>query len=93
MPEYRPLIVQSDGSIMLDVHAPAAEEARTRISVFAELEKSPEHVHTYRLSSLSLWNAASVGVDTRDVLDTLSALSRFPVPDTITRQANEAMSR
>ena len=58
----KPLIVQSDGSLLLDVHSPLFQEARARIALFSELEKSPEHIHTYRISSLSLWNAASAGI-------------------------------
>ena len=56
-----PLIVQGDRSLLLDVHAPLAEECRNALIPFAELEKSPEHLHTYRLTPLSLWNAASAG--------------------------------
>ena len=57
----KPLIIQGDRSILLDVHAPEATEARFALIPFAELEKSPEHLHTYRLTGLSLWNAASAG--------------------------------
>ena len=58
----KPLILQSDFSLLLDVHNPLFDEARGRLSAFAELEKSPEHIHTYRMSPLSLWNAASAGL-------------------------------
>jgi DNA excision repair protein ERCC-3 len=79
----RPLIVQSDGSLLIDVHNPGFEEAREAISPFAELEKSPEHIHTYRISPLSLWNAASAGIDAKEVLERLERWTRFPVPDNI----------
>ena len=56
-----PLIIQSDRTLLLDVHAPKAPECRAALIPFAELERSPEHLHTYRLTPLSLWNAASAG--------------------------------
>ena len=58
----RPLIAQSDQSLLLDAHDPAFDEARAELSAFATLEKSPEHFHSYRLDALSLWNAASAGL-------------------------------
>ncbi|MCX7655126.1 MAG: DEAD/DEAH box helicase [Treponemataceae bacterium] len=74
-----PLIVQSDGTILLDVHAEKAEEARAAILPFAELEKSPEHIHTYRITPLSLWNGASAGLSAQDVVATLQRYSRYPI--------------
>ena len=71
-----PLIVQGDRSILLDVHAPGAPEARNALLPFAELEKSPEHLHTYRLTPLSLWNAAGAGFSPQEVLAVLERLSR-----------------
>jgi DNA excision repair protein ERCC-3 len=62
-----PLIVQSDRTLLLDVHAERAEDARAAILPFAELEKSPEHIHTYRITPLSLWNAASAGFSPGDL--------------------------
>ena len=62
-----PLIVQSDRTLLLDVHAPRSEEARNAILPFAELEKSPEHIHTYRITPLSLWNAAGAGFAPKDI--------------------------
>ena len=56
--DQKPLLVQSDHSLLLEVHHPACEAARADIAPFTELEKSPEHIHTYRMSPLSLWNAA-----------------------------------
>ena len=59
---HNPLIVQSDHTLLLEVHNPLYEPARTAIGTFAELEKSPEHIHTYRITPLSLWNAAAAGL-------------------------------
>jgi len=78
-----PLLVQSDRSILLEVHHPAFEDARADIAPFTELEKSPEHIHTYRMSPLSLWNAASAGLTAADILGVLDARSRYPVPDNV----------
>ena len=78
-----PLIVQSDKTILLDVHAKNAEQARNGLVPFAELEKSPEHLHTYKLSPLSLWNAATAGVSAKQIIDVLQNFSRFPVPHSV----------
>ena len=78
-----PLIVQSDRTILLDVHAPLAEECRNALIPFAELERSPEHLHTYRLTPLSLWNAVSAGFTAEDAISTLTEYSRFPVPQPV----------
>ena len=75
-----PLIVQSDSTVLLDVHAPLADEARDAIMPFADLEKSPEHIHTYRINPLSLWNAAGAGLDAEAVTGALSAYSRYELP-------------
>ncbi|GAB6391355.1 MAG: DEAD/DEAH box helicase [Treponematales bacterium] len=88
-----PLIVQSDRTILLDVHAPGAEEARAAILPFAELEKSPEHIHTYRISPLSLWNAASAGYSPGAVAGALSRYSRYPVPGAIVSGFADVMAR
>lgn len=87
------LIVQGDQTILLDVHDPGAEEARGDIAAFAELEKSPEHFHTYRITPLSLWNAASAGFDAAAVVDALDRHSRFPVPPHVSRSITESLSR
>jgi len=68
MPNQEPMIVQGDLSVLLDVHAPRFEEAREALGTFALLEKSPEHLHTYRITPLSLWNAAAAGLGPGDVL-------------------------
>lgn len=88
-----PLIVQGDGSLLLDVHDPSFEAARGVISAFSELEKSPEHVHTYRISPLSLWNAAGSGWESDAVIDALNRWSRYPVPENITTQVEDIISR
>ncbi len=82
-PDQRPLIVQSDHSLLLEVHHPAFEEARGDIAPFTELEKSPEHIHTYRMTPLSLWNAASAGLEAPAILRLLDDRSRYPVPDNV----------
>ncbi|MDA8194358.1 MAG: DEAD/DEAH box helicase [Thermaerobacter sp.] len=78
--EPKPLIVQSDRTILLEVGTPAFEEARDALVGFAELVKSPEHVHTYRMTPLSLWNAAAAGLGPDDILSRLQAYSRYPIP-------------
>ncbi|MCL2441128.1 MAG: helicase-associated domain-containing protein [Treponema sp.] len=77
------LIVQSDRTLLLDVHCDTADEARQAVMPFAELEKSPEHIHTYRITPLSLWNAASAGLTPEDVVKTLKKYSRYEIPDGI----------
>ncbi|WP_028974327.1 DNA repair helicase XPB [Spirochaeta cellobiosiphila] len=91
--EYKPLIVQGDGSLLLDVHDPGFVEARSYISPFAELEKSPEHMHTYRITPLSLWNAASAGLSKDTILERLSSYSRYPVPSNIEYMISDLISR
>ncbi|MGI9256846.1 MAG: DNA repair helicase XPB [Salinispira sp.] len=88
-----PLIVHGDQSILLDIHTPLADQARKAIAPFAELEKSPEHIHTYRLSHLSLWNAAAAGYDTPHILSLLSEYSRYPLPSDMERKVAEIMGR
>lgn len=78
-----PLIVQGDRTILLDVHSPLADECRNAIIPFAELEKSPEHLHTYRITPLSLWNAASVNFSGEKVISVLNKYSRYPVPQPV----------
>jgi DNA excision repair protein ERCC-3 len=88
-----PLIVQSDRTLLLDVHAPLAEEARAAILPFAELEKSPEHIHTYRITPLSLWNAASAGFSPQDVTAAIREYSRYQVPSGVTESFADTMAR
>ena len=89
----KPLIVQSDRTLLLDVHAPGAEDARAAILPFAELEKSPEHIHTYRITPLSLWNAASAGLSSGDVIAALNTYSRYEVPGGISDGFADTMAR
>jgi DNA excision repair protein ERCC-3 len=91
--KYKPLIVQSDGSLLLDVHDPGFEEARAELSLFAELEKSPEHIHTYRMTPLSLWNAASAGVEAERIQQILQAYSRYPIPQNVIENIRETIHR
>ena len=88
-----PLIVQGDRSLLLDVHAPKADECRNALIPFAELEKSPEHLHTYKLSPLSLWNAASAGFTSQDAIDVLNKYARYDVPQSIVLWINEISGR
>jgi DNA excision repair protein ERCC-3 len=87
------LIVQSDRTLLLDVHCETAEAARQAVMPFAELEKSPEHIHTYRITPLSLWNAASAGLTPQDVVKTLREFSRYEIPAGITEGFSLTMSR
>ncbi|MDR2178267.1 MAG: DEAD/DEAH box helicase [Treponema sp.] len=89
----KPLIVQSDRTLLLDVHAAGAGEARAAIMPFAELEKSPEHIHTYRITPLSLWNAASAGFSPADIAAAISAYSRYEIPSGILESFTDTMSR
>ena len=88
-----PLIVQSDRAILLDVHAPLADECRNALIPFAELERSPEHLHTYRLTPLSLWNATSAGIKSDSILETLDAYSRYDVPQNVGAWIKEVAGR
>ncbi len=94
--EYRanaPLIVQGDKTVLLEVNHPLYEEARDHLARFAELEKSPEYIHTYRLSSLSLWNAAATGITANEILGGLNEYAKYPVPDNVVVEIREAISR
>ncbi|HPQ53052.1 MAG TPA: DEAD/DEAH box helicase [Spirochaetota bacterium] len=89
----KPVIVQSDNTLLLEVNNPDYEEARDAISHFAELEKSPEHIHTYRITPLSLWNAAAMGMNSRQIIESLSAHSRYEIPEIVITTVKEQMSR
>jgi DNA excision repair protein ERCC-3 len=88
-----PLIVQSDKTLLLEVDHDEAEPCRRAIAPFAELERSPEHVHTYRLTPLGLWNARAAGHDAEQVVDTLLTYSRYPVPHALLVDIAETMAR
>ena len=88
-----PLIVQSDRTLLLDVDHPDAAACRAQIAPFAELERSPEHVHTYRVTSLGLWNARAAGIDAETVVDALLRWSRYAVPQSLLLDVAEVMER
>ncbi|WP_297846420.1 DNA repair helicase XPB [uncultured Corynebacterium sp.] len=88
-----PLIVQSDKTVLLEVDHAQAAEARAALAPFAELERAPEHVHTYRITPLALWNARAAGHDAEQVVDVLETYSRFPVPQALLVDVAETMSR
>ena len=88
-----PLIVLSDRSLLLEVDHPLFQEARNAISRFAELEKCPEHIHTYRISPISLWNAASSGVTVKEILDTMERFGRYEIPQNIRVEVKDTVSR
>jgi DNA excision repair protein ERCC-3 len=87
------LIVQSDKTLLLEVDHDQADACRRAIAPFAELERSPEHVHTYRLTPLGLWNARAAGHDAEQVVDTLLTFSRYPVPHALLVDVAETMAR
>ncbi len=87
------IIVQSNLEILVEVHNPHYIEARDAIAPFTELVKSPEHLHTYRISHLSLWNAASTGLTAEDVLARLESQSKYPIPETVVTEVEDCMSR
>lgn len=88
-----PLIVQSDKTVLLEVDHEQAAEARLALAPFAELERAPEHIHTYRITPLALWNARAAGFDAEQVVDVLERYSRFPVPQALLIDVAETMSR
>lgn len=88
-----PLIIQSDKTVLLEVDHPDSTAARRAIAPFAELERAPEHVHTYRLTPLGLWNARAAGHDAEQVVDVLLRYSRYAVPHSLLVDVAETMSR
>jgi len=88
-----PAIVQADMTVLLEVDHPDYEPARDALAAFSELVKSPEHIHTYRITPLSLWNAAASGVTAEQVLDALEKYSRYDVPDLVRTEVVEYISR
>jgi len=87
------LIVQSDCSVLLEVHAPRADEARAALAPFAELVKSPEHVHTYRLTPLSIWNARATGLAAEQMVEALRKHARYVVPANVEQEILELAAR
>jgi DNA excision repair protein ERCC-3 len=88
-----PLVVQSDKTLLLEVDHPDADACRMAIAPFAELERAPEHIHTYRLTPLGLWNARAAGHDAEQVVDTLLTYSRYPVPSSLLVDVADTMDR
>jgi len=88
-----PLIVQSDRSVLLEVAHPQAEDARHELAVFAELERAPEHMHSYRITRLGLWNARAAGHTAEQMLETLERYARFPVPQSVAVDIVETVGR
>src|SRR5881392_2442903 len=88
-----PLIVQGDRTVLVEVDNPKYAEARDALAPFAELEKSPEHIHTYRLTPLSLWNAAAAGMRAEAMLDVLRRFSKFPLPSNLAADLADLVSR
>lgn len=88
-----PLVVQSDKTILIEVDNQRYEAARDAIIGFADLEKSPEYIHTYRITPLSLWNAAASGVKSDEVLAALVEYGKYPLPDNVRQDISEQMGR
>lgn len=88
-----PLIVQGDGTLLLEVQNARYEEARYFLARFAELEKSPEHMHTYRITSLSLWNAAAAGLGAEDIVAGLAELTKYELPPNVGDDIKEKIGR
>jgi DNA excision repair protein ERCC-3 len=88
-----PLIVQSDRTVLLETAHPLAADCRMVLARFAELERSPEHFHTYRITPLSLWNARAAGMAAEEMVDALSRFSRYPVPQPVTAEIVEQAAR
>ncbi|MDI6023799.1 DEAD/DEAH box helicase [Leucobacter sp. UT-8R-CII-1-4] len=88
-----PLIVQSDHTVLLEVAHPDSEDARHALAVFAELERAPEHIHTYRITRLGLWNARAAGHTDDEIIETLNRYAKFPVPTQVSSEISETMRR
>ena len=90
---YKPLIVQSDMTLLLETNNSSYESARDELSAFAEMVKSPEYVHTYKMTSISLWNAASAGVKSADILASLEKYSKYPISETVVARLTQISDR
>ena len=96
MIDYRPenpLIVQGDHTVLVEVASPHYEEARDCLVAFAELVKSPEHVHTYRITPLSIWNACAAEIDPGWIVESLQRYSKYPVPGHVLHEVGDFASR
>src|SRR5579885_2933693 len=88
-----PLIVQSDRTVMLEVDNPRYEECRDKLAAFCELIKSPEHIHTYRLTPLSLWNARAAGMTAEEMVEVLETYAKYDVPGNIVHDGRDYVNR
>ena len=88
-----PLIVQEDHTVLVEVDSPRYDDARDRLARFAELVKSPEHVHTYRITPLSIWNACAASTTSEEIIAALEDFSKYPVPEHVAAQIGEFASR
>ncbi len=88
-----PLIVQSDRTVLLETDHPQAKDARHELAIFAELERAPEHIHTYRITRLGLWNARAAGHDAEFIIDALKRWSKYPVPEGVEREIRSTIDR
>ncbi len=91
--DTKPVIIQSDRSILLETDGPAFEDARDCLAGFAELVKSPEHIHTYRLTALSLWNAAATGMTAAEIIEGLEKYSKYEIPQNIYTEVRDTVAR
>ena len=87
-----PLIVQGDGKILLEAKHKKYEEVRDFLARFSELEASPELLHTYKVTPLSLWNAAASGVKPEEIVDTLQGYSKFAVPKEVIEDIEDMLT-
>ena len=90
---YKPLIVQSDMTLLLETNNASYESARDELSAFAEMVKSPEYVHTYKMTSISLWNAASAGLKSADILASLEKYSKYSISETVIVRLTQIIDR
>ena len=88
-----PLIVQGDHTVLLEVDNPLYTEARDALARFAELVKSPEHIHTYRVTALSIWNARAMEETAETIIETLGRLSKYPLPDHVAASVRDFAGR
>src|SRR5262245_45825822 len=93
MSRGKPLIVQGDRTVFLEVDHPDFEASRSVLMTFAELEKSQEHVHVYRITPLSLWNAAAAGMSAESILEFLTDFGKYPVPSNLRKEITEFVAR
>ncbi len=90
---HPPLVIQSDHTVLLEVDHPLHAEARDLLSAIAELEQSLQHLHLYRLTRLSLWNAAATGMSASGVLERLARYARYGLPAEVARWIDVTMAR